>query len=88
MMRHGVEIARSVDRTGSGNPLDSVLMRFAESFDTRPGRCFSYSVHFWSASMTYHTADYPGRKLDLLTGYIEVALLIFGCVTGLIVIIL
>jgi hypothetical protein len=38
--------------------------------------------------MTYHSSDYPGRKLDLLTGYIEVALLICGCVTGLIAIIL
>ena len=38
--------------------------------------------------MTYHTSNYPGRKLDLLTGYIEIALLIGGCVTGLIAIIL
>ena len=38
--------------------------------------------------MTYYTPNYPGRKLDLLTGYIEVALLIGGCITGLIAIIL
>ena len=88
-MRRGVGIARSGELRGSGNPLRFRVCRGFQILSALGADvALMILVHFWSAAMTYYTSNYPGRKLDLLTGYIEIALLIGGCVTGLIAIIL